>query len=64
MQQPLEFYTSRKLSYELELSKLRKKLAVSSTIRLVTFLFIVFGVYLFFGKLPMAGVLGKIRLIF
>jgi len=53
MQQPLEFYTSRKLSYELELSKLRKKLAVSSTIRLVTFLFIVFGVYLFFGKLPM-----------
>ncbi|SNR55879.1 MutS-related protein [Lutibacter flavus] len=52
MQQPLEFYTNQKLIFELELSKLKKKLSVSSVLRLLTFSAIILGVYLFFGNLP------------
>lgn len=52
MQHPKEFYTTEKASFKLEASKLKKKLTLSSTLRLFTFLGIIFGVYLFFGNIP------------
>ncbi|NOQ91742.1 MAG: DNA mismatch repair protein MutS, partial [Flavobacteriaceae bacterium] len=48
MQNPLEFYESEKLFFEKELSSLKKKLATSSTIRLIVFLATAFGIYFFF----------------
>ncbi len=48
MQNPLEFYKSEKQFFEKELSSLKKKLATSSTIRLIVFLAISFGIYFFF----------------
>jgi len=53
MQQPLEFYKSEKAKYELELSSLKKKLAVSSTIRLLLFLVMALGIYFFFGSVKL-----------
>ena len=50
MQQPLEFYTKEKQSFENELAKIKKKLTFSSMLRLVVFLLIVFGVYFLFGN--------------
>jgi hypothetical protein len=44
------FYTSEIENYTQELQKLKKKLVVSSTIRLILFFLICFGVYLFFGN--------------
>jgi DNA mismatch repair ATPase MutS len=52
MKQPIEFYKEQQTNFELEASRLKKKLAISSFIRLFTFLAIVFGVYMFFGSLP------------
>ncbi len=49
MQNPLEFYKSEKQYFEQELSSLKKKLATSSTLRLLVFLIISFGIYFFFG---------------
>jgi len=48
MQNPLQFYKSEKLFFEKDLSSLKKKLATSSTIRLIIFLASVFGIYFFF----------------
>ncbi len=48
MQNPLEFYESEKLFFEKELSSIKKKLATSSTIRLIVFLATAFGIYFFF----------------
>lgn len=50
MQKPIEFYKAEKAKYELELISLKKKLALSSTIRLLLFLAIAFGIYFFFGN--------------
>lgn len=51
MQNPLEFYTAEKAHFEQELKKLKKKLAVSSSLRLLIFLSTIFGVYFFFGTI-------------
>jgi len=48
MQNPLEFYTTQKLYFEQELKVLKKKLAMSSTLRLIVFLSIIFSAYFFF----------------
>ena len=48
MQNPLEFYKTEKQFFEQELSSLKKKLATSSTIRLIVFLTTIFGIYFFF----------------
>ena len=50
MQNPQEFYTNQKTLFEQEASKLKKKLSISSLVRLLTFLGIIFGVYFFFGE--------------
>lgn len=59
MQQPQEFYTSQKSFFEQESIKFKKKLSISSLLRLITFLGIILGVYLFFGNAPaMLSVVG------
>jgi ABC-type lipoprotein export system ATPase subunit len=50
MQQPLEFYTSRKLFFEQEIKTLKKQLEISSFLRFFIFLCAAFGVYFFFGN--------------
>jgi hypothetical protein len=50
MQDPQEFYTNQKTLFEQEASKLKKKLSFSSLVRLLTFLGIILGIYLFFGN--------------
>jgi ABC-type lipoprotein export system ATPase subunit len=50
MQHPKEFYTDQKSIFKLKAISLKKKLAILSTARLITFLAIIFGVYLFFGN--------------
>ncbi len=50
MQKPLEFYTTQKVFFEQELKTIKKKLAVSSSLRLFIFLSSVFGIYFFFGN--------------
>ncbi len=51
MQKPIEFYTSEKQNFELELNSLKKKLATFSALRLLVFLGIVTGIYFFFGNI-------------
>lgn len=53
MQQPLEFYTQQKETFDSESSRLKKKLSISSVARLLTFLGIILGVYLFFGNVQL-----------
>ncbi|MBJ2174303.1 DNA mismatch repair protein MutS [Aureibaculum sp. A20] len=60
MQKPLEFYKSEKTKYELELSTLKKKLALSSTIRLLLFVAIALGIYLFFANLKIVAAIAII----
>ena len=55
MQESLEFYKSEKAKYELELSSLKKKLAMSSTIRLLLFVVIVLGIYFSFSYLKIVA---------
>ncbi len=50
MQDPLEFYTLSIQQFEEKLHQLKKQLAASSTIRLLVFLSIGFGIYFFFGN--------------
>ena len=50
MQNPLQFYKNEKQVFELELSSLKKKLATSSTIRLLVFICTALGIYFFFGE--------------
>ncbi len=50
MQKPIEFYKSEKQNFEKELSSLKKKLTTYSTLRLLLFLGVAAGVYLFFGN--------------
>ncbi|MFD1293195.1 DNA mismatch repair protein MutS [Lutibacter holmesii] len=52
MQQPKEFYKEQQALFEQASSKLKSKLAVSSLLRLIVFLGTLFGVYLFFGNIP------------
>jgi len=53
MQNPLEFYTEQKLVFEKELADLKQQLAISSTLRIVVFLGIVYGNYFFFRNIEM-----------
>lgn len=67
MQQPIEFYKQQKATFEIELTKLKKQLTVSSSVRLITFLSTIFGVYLFFGNtmfMVLSVVLGIILFVF
>ena len=50
MQDPIEFYESEKRIFEKEYSSLKKKLATSSTLRLLVFLGTSLGVYFFFNN--------------
>ncbi len=50
MPKPLEFYTAEKSKFEQKLISIKKKLAVSSTIRLFLFVAIIISVYFFFGN--------------
>lgn len=50
MNNPSDFYKKQIEIHSEELQKLKKKLAISSTIRLVVFLIACFGVYFFFGN--------------
>jgi len=51
MQDPLQFYTSEKELFEKELSSLKKKLATSSSLRLLVFLGTFLGIYFFFEEI-------------
>ena len=53
MQQPLEFYKEQQASFELASSKLKRKLSISSLLRLLVFSGTIFGIYLFFGNIPL-----------
>src|SRR5690606_32472172 len=50
MNKPSDFYKQQIETHSKELQKLKKKLAVSSTIRLFVFLLACYGVYFFFGN--------------
>ncbi|WP_367274569.1 DNA mismatch repair protein MutS [uncultured Lutibacter sp.] len=50
MESPLKFYNSEKIIFENKVKKLKRKLALSSTLRLIIFLTTVIGVYFFFGN--------------
>jgi len=50
MQNPLKFYQKEKLFFENELLSLKKKLTLSSTLRLIVFGLIILGIYLPFRK--------------
>ena len=50
MESPLEFYTSEKLTFENKVKNLKRKLALSSTLRLIVFLTIAFGIYFFLNN--------------
>ncbi len=62
MNKPFEFYKLQIEIHSAELEKIKRKLAVSSTIRLVVFLLACFGVYFFFGnaKIVIALIIGTI----
>ena len=51
MHNPSKFYTTQKVFFEQELKTIKKKLAVSSLLRLFIFLSAVFGIYFFFGTI-------------
>jgi DNA mismatch repair ATPase MutS len=53
MKNPIEFYTAQKLVFEKELARLKKQLVISSTLRLVVFLSIIYGDYFFFRNIEM-----------
>ncbi|MFA7447086.1 MAG: DNA mismatch repair protein MutS [Weeksellaceae bacterium] len=55
MQEPLEFYTAEKSKYEQDLNAVKKKLSLSSTIRLLLFIAIGLGIYFFFGNLQIVA---------
>jgi len=63
MQDPLQFYTTEKQSFEKELAILKKKLATSSTLRLIVFLSIAFGIYFFFGETKIIAVITVIGIV-
>jgi len=50
MQKPLQFYKSEKDFFQQQLSSIKKKLAVFSTLRLLVFLGTAFGIYFIFGN--------------
>ncbi|MDX1828523.1 MAG: DNA mismatch repair protein MutS [Lutibacter sp.] len=53
MQNPIEFYTAQKLVFEKKLADLKQQLAISSTLRIVVFLGIIYGNYFFFRNIQM-----------
>jgi len=60
MQDPVEFYESEKHIFEKEYSSLKKKLATSSTLRLVVFLGTSLGLYFFFNDSKVAVIIAVI----
>lgn len=63
MQQPLQFYILEKELFEQELSSLKKKLATSSTFRLLIFLVTTFGVYFFFGNVQLTLLVSLVGIV-
>ena len=54
MQDPIEFYKSEKNIFEKEFSSLKKKLATSSTLRLLVFIGASLGLFFFFNNTKVA----------
>ena len=54
---PQEFYTKEKQTQEYHLGKANSKLNISSSIRLIVFLLVVYGVYYFFDEFRIAAVI-------
>ena len=50
MKNPQEFYNSEKIIFENKVHNLKRKLALSSTLRLIVFLLIVLGIYFYSGN--------------
>ena len=50
MKNPQEFYLSEKINFENKVSSLKRKLALSSTLRLIVFLLTVLGIYFYSGN--------------
>ena len=63
MQNPFEYYTSEKIRLEKELKILKRKLNISSSLRLFLFAFIAFGIYFFFGKIYTVLGIGLVGII-
>lgn len=63
MQQPKDFYNEQKVIFEQEAKRLKKKLTVSSITRLLTFLGIILGVYLFFGNVQLMLIVVGVGLV-
>lgn len=63
MQNPLEFYTAEKERFELDQKKIKKQLALSSSLRLLVFLAAVAGIYFFFGDVKLMIYIAVIALI-
>jgi len=69
MNNPIDFYKSQIEIYTEDLKKLKKKLAVSSTIRLLVFLLICVGIYFAFGNakfvigIVLAGIVSFVFLV-
>ncbi|AXG69343.1 DNA mismatch repair protein MutS [Kordia sp. SMS9] len=67
MQNPKDFYTQQKATFEAELKIQRRKLNQSSVLRLIVFLSIAFAIYLFFGQwgyVILASVIGMAIFLF
>ena len=67
MQKPLDFYTAQKLQFEEELRLLKKKLAMSSILRLTVFLSTVLSAYFFLENIKIVisiAVLGTILFVY
>ena len=60
MQDPVKFYESEKHIFEKEYSSLKKKLATSSTLRLIVFLGTSLGLYFFFNDTKVAVIIAVI----
>ena len=56
MQNPKEFYVVEKEKFNNELLSLKKQLALSSSLRLVVFVFIISSIYFFFGNFILIGI--------
>jgi len=67
MNNPLDFYKQQLHFFEAEFLQIKKKLTLSSTLRLTVFLLIVFGVYFFFGNakaMSLVVIIGIILFLF
>jgi len=63
MQDPLQFYKTEKEFFEKELSSLKKKLATSSSLRLLVFLGTFLGIYFFFEEIKILTLITVIGIV-